>query len=822
MRSLSIPISAAAGLGVVAVLAALAQTPAKVAAVRKAPAAHRLTASAAVAKATPKTEKTATKPAAAPVTAADAQAQQDMIDQYCVMCHSEALKTAGVVLEGLHIAHVGDNTATWERVLRKFGSGQMPPPGMPRPDEATSAKFTAWLENQLDANALAHPDPGAPAIHRLNRLEYGNTIRDLLGLEVNASALLPGDDSGYGFDNIGDVLSVSPVLLEKYMAAARKIAQTAVGANDIPAEETEFLVPFGTPTDVRVSDDLPLGSRGGYAVHYNFPEDAEYVIRVTMAQGNDRGSRIDTRLTLKAGPQIIGVSYGKESPMPEQTGAAFGRGGPVGAGAGPGGPPQKLDLRLNDVRVKLLDPVAGGQRNVFSISVLGPYNPTGPGDTPSRKKIFVCHPAAPAQDEACARQIFTNLTRRAYRRPVTAADVSPLMGFYQRARKDGSFDKGIEAGVRAVLVSPNFLFREERDPATAKPGSVFRLGDYELASRLSYFLWSSMPDEELFKLAANGTLHQPAVLDQQVRRMLADDKSKSLVTSFAGQWLFLRNVESDKKDKDIFPEYDQTLRDDFKKETEMFFGSVLQNDGSVLDLLRANYTFLNQKLADFYGVPNVYGPAFRKVVLDDVNRRGLLGQGSLLAVTSYPNRTSVVQRGKWILENLLGTPPPPPPPDVPALKPHGSDGKMTLRQAMEQHRANPTCAVCHSRMDPIGFALENFNAIGKWRVLDDTGAKIDSSGTLPGGVAFNGPAGLTKLLVTDKKMEFINTFTTKLMTYALGRGVESYDEPVIRSITRDAAKDDFRMSSLILGIVHSAPFQMRKAAEDVTLASKRD
>ncbi|HVW08189.1 MAG TPA: DUF1592 domain-containing protein, partial [Bryobacteraceae bacterium] len=505
---------------------------------------------------------------------------------------------------------------------------------MPRPDEETSAKFTSWLEGQLNANALAHPNPGAPAIHRLNRLEYGNTIRDLLGLEIDANSLLPGDDSGYGFDNIADVLSVSPVLLEKYMSAARKIASSAVGAMDIPAEETEFVVPFGTPTDVRVNSDLPLGSRGGYSVHYNFPEDAEYVIRVTMAQGNDRGNHVDTRLTLKAGPEIIGVSYGQESPMPEQTAAPGGRGGVARAGAGPGGPPPKLDLRLNDVRVKLLDPVPGAQRNVFSISVLGPYNPTGPGDTPSRKKIFVCHPASPAQEEGCARQIFTNLTRRAYRRPVTAADVSPLMAFYQKERQSSSFDKGIEAGVRAVLVSPNFLFREEPDPASVKPGGVFRLNDYELASRLSYFLWSSMPDEELFSLAAKGTLHEPAVLDQQVRRMLADEKSKALVTSFAGQWLFLRNVESDKKDHDIFPEYDQALRDDFETETSMFFDSVLQNDGSVLDLLRANYTFLDERLADFYGVPNVYGPAFRKVVLQDVNRHGLLGQGSLLAVTS--------------------------------------------------------------------------------------------------------------------------------------------------------------------------------------------
>jgi cytochrome c5 len=749
--------------------------------------------------------------------ATNAAPQQALVDQYCVMCHSDALKTAGVVLEGVPINRVGENTAVWEKVLRKFGTGQMPPPGLPRPDPDVSANFTNWLENQLDANAAAHPNPGSPGIHRLNRLEYGNTIRDLLGLQVDVNTLLPGDDSGYGFDNIADVLSVSPVLLEKYMSAARRISRTAVGAMDIPAEESELIVPFGTPTDVRVSEDLPLGSKGGYAIHYNFPVDAEYTIRVTMNNGGDRGAKIDTRIPVKAGPQVIGVSYGKESPMPELTGAV-GRGGAGGAGAGPGAAPQKLDLRLDDVRVKLLDPPAGGQRNVFSISVIGPYNPTGPGDTPSRKKIFVCTPtgrAGRADDEPCARQILTNLARHAYRRPVTNADVSPLLGFYQRGRQSGgSFDKGIEVALRAMLVSPNFLFREERDPEGAKPGSVYKLGDYELASRLSYFLWSSMPDDELMDLAQKGRLRDTAVLDQQVHRMLADKKAASLVTNFAGQWLFLRNVESDKKDKDVFPEYDQSLRDAFKTETEMFFDSVLQNDGSVLDLLRANYTFLNERLARFYGVPDVYGPAFRKVELTDPNRRGLLGQGSLLAVTSYPNRTSVVQRGKWILENLLGAPPPPPPPDVPALKPHGSNGNMTLRQAMEQHRADPTCASCHSRMDPIGFALENYNGIGKWRVMDDTGAKIDSSGTLPGGATFNGPAGLTNLLITDKKVDFVTTFSGKLMTYALGRGVESYDEPVIRTITREAARDDYRMSSLILGIVHSAPFEMRRTAQD--------
>jgi cytochrome c551/c552 len=770
-----------------------------------------ITALAALAQQRPVSQVT-TKPAPA-----DAASHQAMIDQYCVMCHSEALKTAGVVLEGVPVSHVGDNTALWERVLRKFGTGQMPPPGMPRPDDATSAQFTSWLESQLNANATAHPNPGAPAIHRLNRLEYGNTIRDLLGLEVDVNSMLPGDDSGYGFDNIADVLSVSPVLLEKYMSAARKISRVAVGAMDIPAEESEFLVPFGTPANIRVSEDLPLGSRGGWAIHYNFPVDAEYVIRVTMANGGDRGAKIDTRIPVKAGPQVIGVSYGSESPMPELTGGGGGRGGAAAAAAGAGaaGAPQKLDLRMNDVRVKLLDPVAGGQRNVFSMSVLGPYNPTGPGVTPSRKKIFVCTPTAPAQEEACARQILTNLTHHAYRRPVTGADVSPLMGFYQRGRQaGGSFDKGVEVALRAMLVSPSFIFREEQDPAGAKPGSVYKLNDYELASRLSYFLWSSMPDDELMDLAQKGRLHDPAVMDQQVHRMLADKKSESLVSNFAGQWLFLRNVQSDKKDKDVFPDYDQNLRNGFKTETEMLFSSVLHADGSLLDLLRANYTFVNERLAQHYGIPDVYGPAFRKVTLTDPNRFGLLGQGSLLTVTSLPNRTSVVQRGKWILENLLGAPPPPPPPDVPALEAHGSDGHLTLRQAMEKHRADPACSVCHVRMDPLGFALENYNGIGKWRVMDDTGAKIDAKARLPDGTTFDGPAGLTKLLLTGKKVDFVNTFTTKLMTYALGRGVEAYDQPVIRSLTSEGARDDYRMSTLILGVIHSAPFQMRRAAED--------
>ena len=448
------------------------------------------------------------------------------------------------------------------------------------------------------------------------------------------------------------------------------------------------------------------------------------------------------------------------------------------------------------------------------MSVLGPYNPTGPGDTPSRRKIFVCTPAAPSEDEACARRILTNLALHAYRRSVTTADVSPLLAFYQQARQGGSFDQGIEFALKAVLSSPEFLFREEQNPVGAKADSIFPISDYELASRLSYFLWSSMPDDTLLDLARQGRLHEPAVLDEQVKRLLADSKSKAFVANFAGQWLYLRNVQSDRKDSDVFPDYDQALRDGFRTETEMLFASVMDNNGSLLDLLRANYSFLNERLAKHYGIPGVYGPAFRKVVLTDRNRFGLLGQGSLLTVTSYPNRTSVVARGKWMLENLVGAPPPPPPPDVPALKPHGSNGNQTLRQAMEEHRANPNCAVCHTRMDPLGFSLENYNAIGKWRVLDDTGAVIDPKSALPDGTIVDGPQGMTKLLLTKYKNDFVNTFTEKLMTYALGRGVESYDLPAIRSITRAAAPNDYRISSLISGVVHSAEFQMRKATAE--------
>jgi mono/diheme cytochrome c family protein len=801
----------ASGLALIAGLAVLAQ--------QKTPAPPSVAAKP-EATATPVPKSTPSAPAVA-----DASKEQAMIDQYCIMCHSTAAKTAGVVLEGSDIAHLGKDTDLWEKVLRKFSTGQMPPPGMPHPDAETASQFISFLSNQLDANAAAHPNPGAPSIHRLNRFEYGNTVRDLLGLEIDVNSMLPGDDSGYGFDNNGDVLSVSPVLLEKYVAAARSISRLAVGEMNTPGGETEYLVPYGASQNDRASDDQPLGSRAGYSVVYNFPLDAEYIIRVTMNDGGDRGAKVDTRLPLKAGRRIISVATGKTSPLPENTAPPATRGGGGGFAAGLGGPPPVWDLRIDDARVKLFDtPEQGagkggqgvnpGGGGVFSMSVLGPYNPTGAGDTPSRRKIFVCTPAAPSEEQACATKILTNLALHAYRRPVTSADISPLMGFYQQARQNGSFDNGIELALRAVLSSPEFLFREEQNPVGAKADSIYRIGDYELASRLSYFLWSSMPDDTLLDLAKQGRLHEPAVLDEQMKRMLADKKSKAFVTNFAGQWLYLRNVESDRKDADVFPDYDQSLRDSFKTETEMLFASVVDNNGSLLDLLRAKYTFLNERLAKHYGIPGVYGPAFRKVVLTDPNRFGLLGQGSLLTVTSYPNRTSVVARGKWILENLVGAPPPPPPPDVPALKPHGSSGSKTLRQAMEEHRADPNCAVCHTRMDPLGFALENFSAVGKWRVLDDTAALIDPKSALADGTVVDGPQGLSNLLMTKWKNDFVDTFTEKLMTYALGRGVESYDLPAVRAITRATAPNDYRISSLISGVVHSSEFQMRRTPSE--------
>jgi len=738
----------------------------------------------------------------------DHAARRSLIEENCVACHNQKSRTAGVSLEGLNFNNVGDNVALWEKVLRKLRTGQMPPPGAPRPEASDVAPFVNWLEDALDRAARLAPNPGRPAVHRLNRTEYSNAIRDLLAVDIKPGAALPVDDSGYGFDNIGEVLTLSPALLEKYMSVSRRVSRLAVGDPTVKPSEERFQ-PRRMGRSERVSDDLPFYSRGGLSFKYYFPLDGEYLIRVKTPANVDIGvpaKFYEMRLEVKAGLRTVGVTFPREGAKADPSLPSIRRGGPP-AMAGMA-PPRTipLDLRLDGARIKRFEVLDTTPIEVVTVS--GPFNASGRGETPSRAKIFVCRPATAKEEPACAKRILAALARRAFRRPVTDADLNPLLGFYERGRRDGDFDYGIQSAIEAMLVSPDFLFRVERDPIRA--AAVYRLNDYELASRLSFFLWSSIPDDELLNLAEQEKLKNPVVLQRQVRRMLDDPRSQAFISNFGGQWLYLRNLETTTPDPDIFPVFDESLRQAFRRETELFFESILRENRSVFDLLEANYTFLNQRLAEHYGIRGVYGSQFRRVALTDPNRGGLLGQGSILTVTSYPNRTSVVQRGKWILENLLGAPPPPPPPDVPDLKPRGKDGRLlSMREQMDLHRANPICASCHARMDPIGFALENYDAIGRWRTKD-AGAPIDASGKLPDGTKFNGPAELKKILLTGHRDEFVTTVTEKLLTYALGRGLEPYDAPAVRAIMREARQDDYRLPAMINAIINSKPFQMRK------------
>jgi hypothetical protein len=744
-------------------------------------------------------------------------AARAVTDRYCATCHSQKIKTAGVVLEGLDLTNPGANAALLEKVARKVRTGEMPPPGLPRPDAAAAATFVTWLQDALDHDAAAHPDPGRSVIHRLNRAEYSNAIRDFLALDTRPGEMLPVDDSGYGFDNIGDVLSFSPALLERYMMVARRVSRTAIGELSTKPGDEEFsakALGMRSGRNERASDDLPFDSRGGMSFRYYFPLDAEYNIRVKL--GGDTPYEI--RLPVKAGLRTVGVDFLRESAKAEVATPAGRRGGggvpPPGMGGRGQTLPAQMDLRLDGAGIKRFQVgQGGGPPQVDKVVISGPYNPAGRGDTPSRERIFVCRPATAKDEEPCARTILSTLAHRAFRRPVTDADLQPLVAFYKSGRAEGDFDHGIEKALRALLVSPDFLFRIERDPAKSTAAGVHRVSDLELASRLSFFLWSSIPDDELLTLAEKKKLADPPVLAQQIRRMLDDPRSQALVDNFAGQWLYLRNVAAMKPDPVVFPEFDDSLRQAFERETALFFQSVLREDRPVTDLLEANYTFLNQRLAQHYGVPNIYGSQFREVKMTDPNRGGLLGQGSILLVTSYPNRTSVVQRGKWILENLLGTPPPPPPPDIPDLKPHDKDGReLTAREQMQQHRGNPICASCHARMDPLGFALENYDGVGRFRGKD-AGSPIDPSGTLPDGTRFSGPAGLKKALLDSHRDEYLTTMTAKLLTYALGRGLEYYDQPAIREIDREAAKENYRFSALVTAVVRSTPFQMRRTPE---------
>jgi hypothetical protein len=757
--------------------------------------------------------------------ASGAASPNNFTDKYCIGCHNAKLSTAGVSLQGINFSDTGSNAGVMERVIRKVHSGEMPPAGIPRPPAAVAANFTGTLETTLDRAAASHPNPGRPAVHRLNRAEYSNVIRDVLALDIQPGSMLPIDDSGYGFDNIGDVLSMSPALLERYMSVARIISRMAVGDVNLKPGVEEFQarrdVPGTAPRDrnERVSDDLPFDSRGGFSFRYYFPVNAEYSIKVRANVGGPNNP-LEIRQAIPAGLHTVGITFLRESAKAEiaipggrgPAPAAPPAGGPGGRGGRP--PMAQLDLRLDGARLKLFEvPERGQGPQINGATISGPYNITGPGDTSSRARIFICHPAKPGDEEACANRILANLGRRAFRRSVSDADLKPLLAFYRSGRAEGSFDQGIEKALRAMLVSPDFLFRVENDPAHTAPGSVYRVNDYELASRLSFFLWSSCPDDTLLDLAAKSKLHDPVVMRAQLRRMLDDPRSDSLVSNFAGQWLYTRGLAQQKPDPDAFPEFDESLRQAFQRETELFFANILREDRPAMELLDANYSFLNQRLAEHYGIPNIYGPQFRKVTIADGTRGGLLGQGTILTVTSYPNRTSVVQRGKWILDNLLGSPPPPPPPDVPDLVAHAKDGRpLTMREAMEQHRANAICSSCHARMDPIGFALENFDGVGHWRDKDGS-STIDASGKLPGGTQFEGPAGLKKLMVTNYADQFRTTITEKLLTYALGRGLESYDMPAVRSIQRQAAQDNYKMSALIAAIVESTPFQMRRTPE---------
>jgi hypothetical protein len=753
---------------------------------------------------------------------------REVVARYCVGCHNQRLQTGGLALDGLDAVNVAGHAEVWEKVVRKLRARVMPPPGAQRPDEAAYRSAVEALETSLDRAAAAHPSPGTPVAHRLNRTEYANAIRDLLALDVDTASLLPADDSAYGFDNVSDVLNVSPSLQERYLSAARKISALAIGDVRIVPSESTYRVRQDRSQNQH-AEGLPLGTIGGTLVRHTFPLDGDYLFQTKLfrtnlgmmrgleyahrveytvdgervhlatiggnadladafekptATGDAMEARLRVRLPIKAGPHAVGVAFVEDLPG--------------------------LDtVRLQPFLRSSYDTLDWtGRPHIEMFSISGPFNQSGAGDTPSRRRIFTCRPASRQEELPCARRILAALARRAYRRTPTTADLDHVLTFYGEGRNEGSFETGIQAALQFILASPNFAFRVERDPDRVAAGAAYRLGDFELASRLSFFLWSSIPDDELLDVAARGRLKDPAVREQQVRRMLADPRSRALVSNFAGQWLQLRNVRSVLPNSEVFPDFDDNLREAFLRETELLFESVIREDRNVLDLLRADYTFVNERLARHYGMPNIYGSRFRRVPVAGEARKGLLGHGSILAITSHAERTSPVLRGKWILENLLGTPPPPPPADVPALE-DKSDRARTVRERMEQHRANPVCASCHKVMDPLGFALENFDAVGAWRT-EDEGAPINASGQLADGAAVDGVVAMREAILARPDL-FVSTMTEKLLTYALGRGVDYRDMPAVREIVRRAARNDYRFASVVLGVADSVPFLMKQA-----------
>ena len=773
------------------------------------------------------------------------------VGRYCASCHNDRLRTAGLTLTGLDLSQVGAHAETWEKVVTKLRTRTMPPVGRPRPAAATYDTLAAWLENEIDRLAAGQPDPGrTEAFHRLNRAEYANAIRDLLALDIDVAELLPADDfDEYGFDNMADVLTVSPALMERYLSAARKIGRLAVGETPLGPATATYDVPILLVQDDRMGDDVPFGSRGGIGIRHYFPVDGEYDVSIRLHRNyvnyvRGMGSRHELEVRLD-GVLVRTFVFGGEEPEGVQAPASYGGnqfGDPAWeeymlfadanmrarfqATAGPHAvsvafvrrftEPEGVLQPRQSIFAVAVNEMRDGNAAVEHVEIGGPYAVTGPGDTPARQALFTCRPASDtaADEEACASEILSALARRAYRRPLDAGDVATLMDFYRSGREGGSFDAGIQLALERVLISPDFLFRVERDPVDIRAGAAYALDGLELASRLSYFLWSSGPDDELLDLAERGRLADPEVLAQQARRMLADPRSKELVRNFAGQWLYLRNLRGVVPDAVVFPEFDENLREAFLQETELFVESLLREDRSVLDLIAADHTYVNERLADHYGIPDIYGSRFRRVTLPPAvaeRRGGIFGHGSLLTVTSYPNRTSPVLRGKWVLANILGTPPPPPPADVPDLPDRGEDGRAaTVRDRLQRHRESPACSVCHAPMDPLGLALENYDAVGKWRDTGEANLPIDASGNLPDGTAFEGPTGLRTLLL-ERREQFIGTLTEKLLAYALGRGPEYYDRPTVRAITRSAASENYRWSSIIVGIVQSTPFRMRRS-----------
>ena len=775
----------------------------------------------------------AASPQAAPAAAPPAASVDAVVKQYCVTCHNARTRTAELSLENLSAADIPANAEVWERVVRKLERHAMPPQGVRRPDDATYQTVLHTMEEALDRDATQHPYPGQPLPHRMNRAEYANAIRDLLDLDLgDVSTLLPPDDSAFGFDNIAEALGFSSVLLERYVTVAGRLSALAVGNPEVAPGSDTFVMRQDYSQDQHV-EGQPFGTVGGLIEKYTFPVDAEYQLSATLMRTNvdaprgledprqveftldgarvfltsiggggpvalpgsaegrastprlSRGDAVDrqlrVRVPVKAGPHEVGVAFLQRS-LGENT------------------------RRLQPFRSSFDSYDATGQPQIRTLAITGPFNIVGPGDTPSRRRIFVCRPAKPSDEEPCASRILAALSHRAYRGLDTPADQQRLMDFYRAGRKEKSFETGIEHALHRILASPKFLLRVETSPSASAPGTMYRLGDLDLASRLSFFLWSSIPDDELLKVAGEGRLKDPAVFEQQVRRMLADPRSEAIVENFAGQWLQIRNLKNAVPSEELFPEFDDNLRQSFARETELFFNSIMREDHSVLDLMTADYTFVNERLAKHYKIPNVYGSQFRRVKVTGDSRRGLLGQGSILTSSSNANRTSPVERGKWILTNLLGMPPSAPPAVVPALKDTSETGKvLSMRQQMELHRQNAVCASCHKLMDPLGFSLENFDAVGSWRT-EDAGAPIDASGLFIDGSAINGVASLRAAIVKRPEV-FVGTVTEKLLTYALGRGLDYHDMPTVRKVVRDASAHDFRFSSLILGIATSTPFQ---------------